>query len=212
MLVKLPANAMRDSVLSMIASIEGKNPNAIEECVGIYYVSHFGSTCFLRTWDHYPDFDPLEVNDDMPVHMKLEGFEDGFVYRNCYGVCDNADQLLRHFPELEASDRTFVVTLTEVCKDEQPETGGWRWHKWGPYIGSHEPECEYLYDEEDIETVFVYHIYEYLDYDSMTDKQLVAHYERRFYTRFSPECRHWKSWKDANDQRNSLIQILKGLA
>ena len=211
MLIKMPADAQRDSILSHFAELEGKNPSAVEERVGIYRVTHFGSTHFLRAWNHYPDFVPLEVNDDMPAHMKEDAYEDlDLVQRSPYGVCDNVDQLLKHFPELEASDRMFVVTLTEVRKDEQPNRGGWRWHKWGPYIGSHTPAHEYLYDEKDIEAVFVYHIYEYLDYDRMTDEELVAHYERRFYTTFSPECRHWK---DTHDQRrNGLIQILKGLA
>jgi hypothetical protein len=48
--------------------------------------------------------------------------------------------------------------LTEVRKDDQPKQGGWRWHKWGPYIGTHEKQFEYLADEEGIERVFCYHI------------------------------------------------------
>jgi hypothetical protein len=38
--------------------------------------------------------------------------------------------------------------------------GGWRWHKWGPYIGTQEPKCEYIHDEPEIEEVFTYHVYE----------------------------------------------------
>ena len=33
---------------------------------------------------------------------------------------------------------------------------GWRWHKWGPYIGTQDPQCEYLADEPEIKEVFVY--------------------------------------------------------
>lgn len=214
MLIRMPPNALHDlhdSVLSRTAKHEGKNSSVVEERVGIYQVTHFGSTHFLRAWEHYPLFYSLEVNANMPAHMKESSY-DGLVDRNPYGVCDNADQLLKHFPELEASDRQFVVTLTEIRKDEQPRNGGWRWHKWGPYIGNHTPEHEYLYDEEDIDVVFVYHIYERLDFDSMTDEQLLAHYKKRFFIRFSPECRHWKAWKDVHDQREGLIQILKDAA
>jgi hypothetical protein len=36
----------------------------------------------------------------------------------------------------------------------------WRWHKWGEYIGTKNPQHEYLYDEdESIQEVFCYHIY-----------------------------------------------------
>jgi hypothetical protein len=47
-----------------------------------------------------------------------------------------------------------------VIKANQSHEGGWRWHKWGEYIGKYEPQYEYLYDEPEIEKVYVYHIYE----------------------------------------------------
>jgi hypothetical protein len=38
--------------------------------------------------------------------------------------------------------------------------GGWRWHKWGPYIGKGEPTTEYLDDEDGFaDGVYVYHFY-----------------------------------------------------
>ena len=108
-----------------------------------------------------------------------------------YGVCDNADDILNfsvnnyydeeYYTEedkefipditleelLAKSDRQYVITLTPMCQEEQPEEGGWRWHKWGAYIGKHNVQCEYLYDEDlsDISQTFVYvfHIYEFLD-------------------------------------------------
>ena len=36
----------------------------------------------------------------------------------------------------------------------------WRWHKWGPYIGTKEPKCEYLYDEPEIDKVVIFELYE----------------------------------------------------
>ena len=78
-----------------------------------------------------------------------------------YGVCDTVDQILAACPELQADlKRQFVITVTPVVKNEQPSEGGWRWHKWGPYIGTKTPKQEYLIDEEDIDSVLVYHIYE----------------------------------------------------
>ncbi len=55
--------------------------------------------------------------------------------------------------------RKFTVFLTEVRKGHN---GGWRWHKWGPYIGHQERSgCEYLDEEPNIESVFLFNIVEH---------------------------------------------------
>ena len=73
---------------------------------------------------------------------------------------DNYQQILDQCPMLKDSDRQFFITIKSVKKENQDPDGGWRWHKWGPYIGTHEITTEYLYDEPIVEEVFVYHIYE----------------------------------------------------
>lgn len=79
---------------------------------------------------------------------------------NSYGVADNVEQVLEHFkavvdnPEVE-----IALEFTVIRKKDQPADGGWRWHKWGEYIGTHEIQHEYLYDEEGVEEVMVYHVY-----------------------------------------------------
>jgi len=50
--------------------------------------------------------------------------------------------------------------LRVIRKDLEPTDGGWRWHKWGEYIGTQNPQMEYIHDEPEIEKVYVYHIYE----------------------------------------------------
>jgi len=80
--------------------------------------------------------------------------------RSNYGVCDNYKQILNLYPELIENNTNYIVLMTPVFKEHQSSTGGWRWHKWGPYIGDKNPICEYLYDEPDINLVFVYNIYE----------------------------------------------------
>ena len=77
-----------------------------------------------------------------------------------YGVCDDYQQLLSKCPEIVESDRQFLITLFEVNREDQPEDGGWRWHKWGDYIGTQQPTCEYLYDEPEIDRVYCYQVYE----------------------------------------------------
>lgn len=78
----------------------------------------------------------------------------------CYGVCDNPQQLLARAPWLETDERRFVVSFVKLDKADEPPEGGWRWRKWGEYIGTQSPQCEYLADEPEIETVYTYHIYE----------------------------------------------------
>lgn len=97
-------------------------------------------------WEEYPDF---SRDEDI-----IEG-----VYRGAYGVCDDLANLLDVYPELKNSDRQFVVSMTVINKNEQ-DVDGWRWHKWGDYIGTQEPTTEYLYDEPVIEQVYCFHIYE----------------------------------------------------
>lgn len=89
------------------------------------------------------------------------GTEDAtFTDRKYYGVCDDVDQIKQHYPDIVESDQQYVVCMTPIYHEDQEEEGGWRWHKWGPYIGNHKPQQEYLYDEVGIERVFVFHILE----------------------------------------------------
>ena len=80
-----------------------------------------------------------------------------------HGVSDNLGQILDfHYKELkESCKRKFIVCATPIIKAEQPKSGGWRWHKWGEYIGYKEPQHEYLVDEdESFNKLYVYSIYE----------------------------------------------------
>ena len=81
---------------------------------------------------------------------------------NSYGVVDNFDQLLSLY-DFERDTRKFAIFLTPIFKEHQAEDGGWRWSKWGPYYGTQKPQTEYLYDEPNIDLVFVYHIIEFFD-------------------------------------------------
>lgn len=210
MLIEMPAEYRRpDPIFSMIAAVNGNDPSTQEDRVGIYRIGHFGSSHFLRSWEQYPSFDSIPVTDTMPAHMKEDAYE-GQLSRNAYGVCDSVEQLLAHFPELEAPGREFVVTITEVRKENQSPDGGWRWHKWGPYIGTHEPQCEYLYDEKGIEAVLVYHIYERIDYDAMTTEELKQRYDAKFYREFDSTSRHWRGDSEGAIRGGLLAALKRG--
>lgn len=86
-------------------------------------------------------------------------------YIGAYGVVDNPVQWQEHAAGQYWTGhptRKFAVCFTRIDRAEQDAQGGWRWHKWGPYIGNQRPTAEYLYDEPDIETVYTFHVYEIL--------------------------------------------------
>lgn len=121
-------------ILNILAN--GKEGKHIQQ--GIYEIGHYGCSDFLSNYDEYSQ--NLSIN--------------------CYGVCDDYNQILEQCPELNDVNREFTITITPVLKSEQSSSGGWRWHKWGPYIGNQIPTCEYLFDESNIDKIYVYHIYE----------------------------------------------------
>ena len=136
-----------DHLSRMIAEVNGNRFVVTRLKQGVYQIPTFNGERFIagqNTVDRYPVFEPGPDRE----------------YRGAYGVCDNADQILVTYPELMESDRRFTVTLCEVRREAQSETGGWRWHKWGRYIGTFDPQHEYLNDEVGIDRVFCYHIYE----------------------------------------------------
>ena len=96
---------------------------------------------------------------------------DGFIEERCmediidkwvmYGVCDDYAQILEKYNNLlNNPNKNYVIGLSVVKREEQPSYGGWRWHKWGEYIGTQNPEHEYLYDDTHIDKVYCFHIYE----------------------------------------------------
>ena len=84
--------------------------------------------------------------------------------KGTYGVADNIEQIKEYYKEeIEDPDRKFFIRITPVWQDKENKGngGGWRWHKWGKYIGILSPQCEYLDDEdfgEDFEYVLTYTI------------------------------------------------------
>jgi hypothetical protein len=75
-----------------------------------------------------------------------------------YGVCDTPEQAVQR--AVPANDSPMFVAFVRIIRANEPASGGWRWHKWGPYIGDQKPEHEYLYDDRHIDEIYTYHIYE----------------------------------------------------
>lgn len=74
-----------------------------------------------------------------------------------YGVCDSVEQFDALYGDtLRAHEHSFIVTFVEVLREDQPSWGGWRYHKWGEYVGTQEPQSEYLYHDKHIDRVFTF--------------------------------------------------------
>lgn len=154
MLIDLPA-ALRydaDPLLEQLAIMTNGRPTPLRVHRGIY-LAHVN---FDHNIDHliaerYPDFNPEMWKDAA----------DSDWWFNCYGVVDHWTQLPLKL--LEMDPRKFTVYLGQHVKNDQPETGGWRWHKWGPYLGVFREQVathEYLYETPDVVEVFSYSICE----------------------------------------------------
>lgn len=90
-----------------------------------------------KDWEEYPDFTEINNPNYDPkydVRTNTHYDNDEFMSRGSYGVCDNLENLLKVYPELEDTGegcRKFVVTMCQIDRNEEPDSGGWRWHKWG---------------------------------------------------------------------------------
>lgn len=78
---------------------------------------------------------------------------------NHYGVADNVEQIIKKFPSINDEDGKYIIAYQRLSRDEEPQDGGWRWHKWGEYIGDKEPQCEYLAHEPEIESIIVFNVF-----------------------------------------------------
>ena len=139
---RLAVNTEIDAILSLIG--QGGRPKKVE--TGIYLSNSFSfDSNIVGIVNQYFEF----------------GQDDDGNYLGAYGVCDSIEQVKQKYAKwLNDENLKFCASFTRIDKSDQPPDGGWRWHKWGTYIGDQNPQEEYLYDEDGIETVFCYHIYE----------------------------------------------------
>lgn len=76
-----------------------------------------------------------------------------------YGIADNVEQIKQMYQQQINSDNPIVISITEINKDDQPSEDGWRWEKWGKYIGNQNSQSQYIYDEPEIESVYVFTVH-----------------------------------------------------
>lgn len=77
-----------------------------------------------------------------------------------YGVADNIQQILQYFHAVIGNPNNKVlIAIRELKREDQHESGGWRWHKNGKYIGTKKPQHEYFYDDTHIDKIMPFHVY-----------------------------------------------------
>lgn len=138
----------------MLVNFE-KNSNEINDFYEIEEYFYKIKDGIYRTNDS--DFN-AEYGIDLLTNYKIK--DERYKMSEYYGVCDNEEQVLIEHSEIVTSDLLYCVLMTPVYKKDQSSEYGWRWHKWGEYIGNYDIQHEYLYDEVGIEMVYVYSIYE----------------------------------------------------
>jgi hypothetical protein len=85
--------------------------------------------------------------------------------KGTYGVADNIEQIKKYYQEeIDDTNNKFIITVSPEYqkKENKGKGGGWRWSKWGKYIGELDSKCEYLDDEDfgdDFEYILVFTLY-----------------------------------------------------
>lgn len=65
-----------------------------------------------------------------------------------YGTADTVEQIFKTFSFLgDIEDRNFIISMQLIVKADEPDTGGFRQHKNGPYIGTKKMKYEYFAHE-----------------------------------------------------------------
>lgn len=78
-----------------------------------------------------------------------------------YGVGDSPEQIMGRYRDiLERAPEPICISVVHVLKNPAEPGAGWRWRKWGEYIGEGTPTVEYLNDEPGFaDGVWVYSVF-----------------------------------------------------
>jgi len=121
---------------------------------GIYQCSF----AFNFSEDEFEELNNLSYKDRYKIFPNYE--------KITYGVADDIEQIKEYYKEeIEDDSKKYCIALTPVWqeKENKGKGGGWRWHKWGEYIGNLNPQYEYLDDEDfgdDFKYVLTFTLYQ----------------------------------------------------
>lgn len=119
--------------------IPQSDPQWLQE-TGIYQCS-FGF--------NFPEIEFLEFQGvcNIPMKQSCDLFSPTY-HKISHGVADSIEQIKEYYKEeIEDQERKYFIECTPVFQ-HKGERDGWRWCKWGEYIGTLDSQCEYLDDED----------------------------------------------------------------
>jgi len=98
------------------------------------------------------DFDGVYFASESDIRLFCKNYEPSRNYSEFYGVADNVSQILDYIDLIKKEGKenfdNAIIAINFHYKRHQPADGGWRWHKWGRYLGKYRISHEYLYDED----------------------------------------------------------------
>ena len=103
---------------------------------------------------HLASLNARNCLDDFTDHER-ECEDRAWAFKTTYGVADTPEQIIA-FLEAEQLGCPHTVLITPISRAHQPAERGWRWSKWGRYIGTRTRQADYLADEPEIERVYVW--------------------------------------------------------
>lgn len=129
---------------------------------------------------HYEKITFIEDGEDYDAYMKRRNKAHKTLSLCSYGSADSVEQVMKLFKFLDKiEDRYFFVSFELIEKSNEPERGGFRQCKNGPYIGNKTMMCEYFVDEgPEFENIVLYHIYEV---KLKCDKEVIETTNFKFY-------------------------------
>lgn len=142
--------------MSMVLASGELDLSALEPGVFEAFGYNFGYICEdleLPTIEFDPWFDSAKV---VAASCMGGGGDGGHTWESTNILCDSVEQAKTHWSALlNEPDREFMIVVNTVERDPSKPGSGWRWQKWGPYVGTHEVKHEYLNDETGIDKVLV---------------------------------------------------------
>ena len=132
------------------------------------FITPINNGIYYGYWEFYSirDYCGLKVEQfDSFNYMEKypENFELWNKSRKNYGTADTIEQVLNHYPELADDNEKYFIIYHDILRAKQSETGAFRYHKNGAYIGIQKPTHEYLYDDIHIDKIIIYHIYKIIE-------------------------------------------------
>lgn len=146
-------------------------PNNLSEITGNASTKH-------NNWQDYKDLGEefiIEINDEIEDGIWITStlnFHVNLKYCSTHSVVDNYPGNIPNFVTddlkyinsvlkdyIQNPNEEFVISVSEIYKEDQSETDGWQYYKWGQFIGDVNPDSDYLYDSTVHDLVYCVHVY-----------------------------------------------------